>query len=134
MDRILIVIIGFAVMAASPAMACRMLQPSALGLDQYETVLLASVTQAEPVENPGWYTWRVTAQAVENVSGEAGLSTYHFTSTLYSNGCGFWSPVQPPAAGERWVLYFAVPGSSEVRWAFPLDYVRDHDPRLANLP
>lgn len=110
-----------------------MVQPSALGLGQYETVVLASVTHAESIENPGWYTWRMTAQAIETIRGEPVASSYAFTSTLYSNGCGFWSPVQAPPAGERWVLYLGSPDASQVSRAFPLDYVRDHDPRLADI-
>lgn len=133
MGRILIVIIGLAMMAASPAMACRMLEPSALGLHQYETVLLASVVEAERVENPGWYTWRITAQTIQTIGGDQTTSRHTFTSTLYSIGCAR-SPMQAPPAGERWVLYLTPSDTAPIIRAFPLDYVRDHDPRLANLP
>ena len=133
MGRILIFAFGLAVMAASPASACRMVQPSALGLGQYETVVLASITHAESIENPGWYTWRITAQTIQTIRGDQTTSRHTFTSTLYSIGCAR-SPMQAPPAGERWVLYLTPSDTAPIIRAFPLDYVRDHDPRLANLP
>lgn len=112
--------------AATDALACRMRVPRADDLAQ-RTIVIATVKHAERVEAPGWNTWRVVA---EHVSDAEGRPTFEFLSTLSSDGCG-QTPVPP--AGERWVLYLDHVGAGEVLDAFPLDYAKDYDGRLADV-
>jgi hypothetical protein len=95
---------------------------------RHRAIIIASVARAERIEAPGWNTWRIVAgQAMEGERGED-RPAFEFTTTLSSSGCGR-TPLPP--TGERWVLYLA--NMSEVLDAFPLDYVKDYDARLADV-
>lgn len=112
--------------AATDALACRMRVPRADEL-AHRTIVMATVKHAERVEAPGWNTWRVVA---EHVADAEGRPTIEFLTTLSSDGCG-QTPLPP--AGERWVLYLDQVGTGEVLDAFPLDYAKDYDGRLADV-
>lgn len=115
--------------AATDALACRMKTPRADELAQ-RTIIIATVRHAERVEAPGWNTWRIVAEITSEVEQSVNRSTFEFTTTLSSDGCG-QTPL--PRAGERWVLYLDQADTSEVLDAFPLDYVKDYDLRLADV-
>jgi len=87
------------------------------------------VRHAERVEAPGWNTWQVVAE-ITSEEQSVNRSTFEFTTTLSSDGCG-QTPLPP--TGERWVLYLDQADTSEVLDAFPLDYVKDYDLRLADV-
>ncbi len=108
---------------ANSAVACRYLVPRAEQLAAYEGRLLATVTSAERVENPGWNTWTVHAASISPSQAVQGPTEFTFSVTMSSDGCG-QTPLPP--AGEVWVLYFTEIGSSQVARAFPLDYLAMH--------
>ncbi|PQZ80615.1 hypothetical protein CQ035_03555 [Brevundimonas sp. MYb46] len=110
-------------------MACRMRVPRADELAQ-RMIIVATVSHAERVEAPGWNTWRVVAEITPEVERTASRPTFEFTTTLSSDGCG-QTPL--PSSGERWVLYLAQADTSEILDAFPLDYVKNYDARLADV-
>ena len=116
--------------AATDALACRMMAPRADELAQ-RVIVIATVKHSERVEAPGWNTWRIVAEYVSGAERDEDRTAFEFTTTLSSSGCG-QTPLPPP--GERWVLYLDPADTSEVLGAFPLDYVRDHDRRLADVP
>ena len=91
------------------------------------TIIIVSVKRAERIEAPGWNTWRIVA---EQASGGETKISFEFTTTLSSSGCG---QTRLPSTGERWVLYRDQADMSEVLGAFPLDYVKDYDVRLADV-
>jgi len=115
--------------AATDALACRMIVPRAGELAQ-RAIIIATVKNAERVEAPGWNTWRVVAENASEAERSANRSTFEFTTTLSSDGCG-QTPLPP--LGEHWVLYVDQADPSKVLDAFPLDYVRDYDVRLADV-
>jgi len=115
--------------SATDAMACRMRMPRPDNLAQM-AFTTATVTHAERVEAPGWNTWRVIAETTSNVGGSAGRSTFDFTTTMSSDGCG-QTPLPPE--GERWVLYLDRGDPTKVLDAFPLAYVKAYDVRLADV-
>jgi len=114
--------------SATDALACRMRVPRADELAQ-RTIIVATVRHAERVEAPGWNTWQVVAE-ITSEEQSVNRSTFEFTTTLSSDGCG-QTPLPP--TGERWVLYLDQADTSEVLDAFPLDYVKDYDLRLADV-
>lgn len=114
---------------ATDALACRMRVPRADELAQ-RTIIVATVRHAERVKASGWNTWRVVAEITSEVERSVNRSTFEFTTTLSSDGCG-QTPLPP--AGERWVLYLDQADTSEVLDAFPFDYVKDYDLRLADV-
>lgn len=115
---------------ANSALACRYLVPRAEQLATYEGRVLATVTSAERVENPGWNTWTVHAASISPSEAVQGPAEFTFSVTLSSDGCG-QTPLPP--AGEVWVLYFTKIGSSQVARAFPLDYLAMHQVPLPDL-
>ena len=114
---------------ATPAHACRMLVPRPADLAEIKRVVLASIESSARLERRGWNTWRITARGSRNLDGSPNSRRYEFTVTLGSNGC---DNILPPR-GERWALYLGDSPNGGVLQAFPLDYVRDDDPRLAAL-
>lgn len=112
-------------LAATDAVACRTRVPRPAELAQ-KAIVMATVTQADRVDVVGWNTWRIVAEA----DGAAARSTFTFTTTLSSDGCGR-TPLPP--AGERWVLYVDQARPGEVLDAFPLDFAKEYDPRLADI-
>lgn len=113
---------------ATDASACRMMVPRADELAQ-RAIILATVKRAERIESPGWNTWRIVAERALDGESED-RAAFEFTTTLSSSGCG-QTPLPP--SGERWVLYLDRAGMGEVLRAFPLDYVKDYDVRLADV-
>jgi hypothetical protein len=120
---------AFVLVAATDALACRMRVPRADELAQ-RTIIIAAVKHAERVDAPGWNTWRIVAEITPEVERSVDRSTFEFTTTLSSDGCG-QTPLPP--AGERWVLYLDQADTGGVLDAFPLDYVKDYDVRLADV-
>lgn len=116
-------------LAATDAAACRTRVPRPAELAQ-RAIVVATVTRAERVEVVGWNTWRIVAERAPNAGGGAHRSTFEFTTTLSSDGCGR-TPLPP--AGERWVLYVDQARPGEVLDAFPLDFAKEYDPRLADI-
>ncbi len=115
--------------AASDALACRMIVPRADELAQ-RVIIIATVKHAERVEAPGWNTWRIVAEHASGGDRDEDRPVFEFATTLSSSGCG-QTPL--PLFGERWVLYLDQADTSEVLAAFPLDYVKDYDLRLADV-
>ena len=115
--------------AATDAMACRMRVPRADELAQ-RAIIIANVKHAERVEAAGWNTWRIVAERDSDVEPGDGRLKFEFTTTLSSDGCG-QTPLPP--AGEQWVLYLDQADAGQVLDAFPLDYVKDYDARLADV-
>jgi hypothetical protein len=115
--------------AATDALACRMLVPRSGELAQ-QTIIMATVDRAERIDTPGWNTWRIVAE--QTFDGEPGEDrrAFEFTVTLSSSGCG-QTPLPP--TGERWVLYLDQADMNVVLHAFPLDYVKAYDVRLAEV-
>lgn len=114
---------------ATDAMACRERIPRPDDLAQLAFIAV-TVTYAERLESPGWNRWRVIAETTSNGGGSEGRSTFEFTASLSSDGCG-QTPLPPK--GERWVLYLARGDSTKVLDAFPLAYVKAYDARLADV-
>ena len=115
---------------ASIANACRQRVPQAQELSRYENVLLVTVQSSVRIKNPGWNTWQITAKKAQVVKGSSKFSLYSFTTTVSSNGCG---KAKLPNVGENWVIYVDRKKRQKVMEAFPLNYVREYDHRLANL-
>ena len=115
--------------SATDTMACREIMPRPDDLAQM-AFTTATVTHAERVDAPGWNKWRVVAKTTPNVGGAAGQSTFDFTTTMSSAGCG-QTPLPPE--GERWVLYLDRADPTKVLDAFPLAYVKAYDARLADV-
>ena len=114
---------------ASPALACRQLVVQSAKLAEIKTVVLATVETSRRIEAPGWNTWRVTAKRVSSIEGSPSSERYEFTVTLSSNGC---DPTLPPR-DEKWVLYLGDSPNGNVLHAYPLDYVKEYDGRLATV-
>lgn len=114
---------------ATEASACRQLQPQLEELAQ-RTIVLATVTSSERVEPSDRYRWRIVAEESSDVRIREAPASFDFMTRLYVGGCG---EIPLPPAGERWVLYLDQADMSEVLDAFPLDYVKDLDARLADV-
>ncbi|QLC21224.1 hypothetical protein HFP51_02890 [Parasphingopyxis sp. CP4] len=127
---IFLVALGTSVSTSTGALACRMQVPNGERLVEYPVIVLASITFAEGVDTPGWNTWQLTAQLSQSNAGLSGDFVYHFNVTLSSTGCG---QAELPVRGDRWVLYLDDANSSNVQRAYPLNYVRSHDARLADF-
>lgn len=118
--------------AATPAQACRELQPGSYDLAAYQAVVLARVSAAQEVEAPWGISWRLRAEAVRTVSGSARPGEYEYEVLLFSDGC---RPQPLPEAGELWVLYFRENNQNQqVDLAFPRDWVEQIDPRVLASP
>lgn len=115
--------------ATTDALACRMKVPRPSELAA-RVIIIATVKDAERIESPGWNTWRVVVEPVSNGERIEDRPTFEFTTTLSSSGCG-QTPLPP--TGERWVLYLDQSDLSVVLDAFPLDYVKAYDLRLADV-
>lgn len=119
-----------ALASAPAALACREIVPPADELAMHAAPVIATVKTAERVDNPGWNTWKISADDIAATPGVSAPDTFEFLSTLSSDGCGQTSL---PPVGEKWVLYFGRGGSLKVRQAYPLEYVRQYDSRLADI-
>lgn len=127
--RILVAVV--VVLAAAPAaLACREVVPRAEELAAHATPVIATVTIAERIDTPGWNTWKIGAVETGVAQGVSAPAAYEFIATLSSDGCG-QTPLPP--VGEKWALYIERARSLEVGEAYPLEYVREYDERLANV-
>ncbi len=115
---------------SGPAFACRQRAVKEEHFKKFDLIVLVSVKSSEWADNPGWNTWKITAQSIRTILGSAQSSLYTFEATLSSSGC---EPDPLPPAGERWVLYFDKADPTKVKDALPLNLVRSHDRRLKSI-
>jgi hypothetical protein len=122
-------LVGFAGFSTQ-ALACRQLVPTTAQFAAYDVAVLAKVSGAERLVSPGWNTWRVSADRVSESDDWTGSTSYTFTVTLSSDGCG---RTELPPVGEVWVLFFTGAQSGEVQDALPRAYLDHYDVALPDV-
>ena len=115
---------------APSAHACRIQVPRTSELSKIKTVVMATVDAANRLENSGWNYWHVSATGRAEIRGAANSQQYEFNVTLSSEGCG-QAPLPEP--GETWVIYLESSARGRVLHAYPLEFVRRYDRRLATV-
>ena len=134
-------LLAAALLAASPAVACR--DPTDTTAEDiagttYDTVILAHVEQAAPTASPGadFHYWDATIRVDRVLLGRLSAKGKQFTIGS-RHGPGSCPPVfELPKPGDLWVVYLEHdPGASEPqkRGAYPLETVRWADPKLKKL-
>lgn len=115
---------------ATPAQACRTLEPNAATLAEYTGVVLVDVETSKRLDNPGWNSWEIEARSVKPIEGAKFRMNYIFRTTQSSDGCG---TTHLPRKGEKWVVYLAPSDSRTVEEAYPLALARGFDKRLTRI-
>lgn len=118
---------------ATSALACRMFPVPSGVATRAEAAVIVSVFAAEPVGKVvEWQPWKARGRLVRVVAGSPLKTAFAFENSGDSSTCDTQFAV--PRPGERWVLYLWRSRAGEwlVSEAFPVAFMRRHDPRLSS--
>lgn len=123
--RIIAAIAFCALAAPMQAQACRVEVPQ--GLSSFQDAVVVSVESSKRLSRTPFNVWRIQAKPKLVIAGSPSAEAYEFRSVIGRNGCRN----DRPKRGALWILYLREGAADGVDSAYPLDYVRAYDARLA---